>query len=1585
MRRALTKRLPLVLIAVLIFVAIFSIAFSATSVADASNESTPITLNEFTVGHLSDIHYFPLDYCYQDVKNSDYVDSDFYYSMTGDTKLVLESGAILNGTIQAIIADANSGIAPQYIVASGDLSKNGERAALIDVANAMRYLQNEVRKINGYSNFQVFATPGNHDLYNGSSELYTKSTGASRVADGITSAEFALIFAGLGYPNANLNGNDDAINLTDYLPESYWSSEYTSGYVESYNASNFVTHYYNRALQAAYDCKTANENLTLSQTKLNHYLSIGDSLNSLTFAVEFTDDAMKGNSMFIIDSTDREVSENGIPVRLSRMAFENLYSDEQAFAQREFYLDMHLPNGDVLINTSSAASKTDVIAAFEKGDNVYIKSAYDHITGGRITQDCLDWLKTYSLTQTGDRTTQNEESYIATFHHNALPHFSQEDDILKDFTLYNWEYVCKSLLDIGVRYVMTGHMHSTDVAIYTDTAGRTLYDMETGSSISYDSPRRYVSLTRTNCDGKLGEQFTSSVHSLERFKETASSHINSANNWNESAYQQAISAYNAAQTAANWKAVLDSNPDYFTYILHYDRLSQESYNEYINEEIYSQIVDRLLSHFINEKTISSLTSSITGMLVGADSILPSILSGFGQTLNGLAMYLIDTLIYELYPDGYPYNGELYDNAYDYITAVAYSIVNLEFGDETIASAVNTANKGKMNVAEIAAFILMSHNEGIEVSFEETNESITATFSEITLTSGAPNGFKMPTDRVYRMRFLAALKDFTAQCDSGELVEKLLDTLIDPVLRNEDSLLKTLLSYKFDLRKAYTPEQNYMRKEYITKQQYDSISRILDLLPSLLQGMLKTEVGEITIDTTNLVLSDVITMAMPLLKNLLGDSLGFNIEGTDLIAILEGFLDDYLVESFYVGIGGIAKEIVVAFATDESRDVADMNDTSVEFLLQPYANYAYGGTQMTYVGTINNASSVASATNPATQKNGRVPSRVTANFDTIDSTEKYTFKFYTDEDIYATFRWKSDINDQWQTISTSSATKTVNADNWYESTASNNGVTISTVTKPVYLPLIDLGLLCITHGEIGYEYEDAKGNDAFAYYKYNDRDSAPANSVIYRNVTTVTVTGLSANTTYYYDLVGTYSIGDEILEFSLADFAKQNMEYSNDYFTFTTAMDENADAFEFITIADIQGMVENMYTQSYNAMKAILGDNTINGYNFILNAGDMCDNGKNFNQWAYALDTYLPAFANTSTFLAAGNHEKSDFALNNFYNYSLSDTTQNAESGLYYSFDYANAHFVVLNTNDTDSKGLGATQLKWLKNDLKNNDSKWTFVIMHKSLYSTGSHSTDTEVVAMRNQLVPLFNTYGVDIVFGGHDHTYAVTSLVDSNGNVSEYTANDGVTYAGTGVLFVTLGTMGTKYYQYNENPNVTPNIDEDASILSTLDSQTFGRVVVNGNALTYIGYEYNSTTAKCEAIATIILGKGDTLATEALRNIFTAVEDTYQVDFFGKENTLANPITSKMIPAGYSVAYIADGVEYANINQIKVSGASVKVDVVLKNADGSSLGSVKTLTIEKENFALNVSLFVVIPIVVLGGVAAIVIVALKRKKKAKS
>ena len=188
-------------------------------------------------------------------------------------------------------------------------------------------------------------------------------------------------------------------------------------------------------------------------------------------------------------------------------------------------------------------------------------------------------------------------------------------------------------------------------------------------------------------------------------------------------------------------------------------------------------------------------------------------------------------------------------------------------------------------------------------------------------------------------------------------------------------------------------------------------------------------------------------------------------------------------------------------------------------------------------------------------------------------------------------------------------------------------------------------------------------------------------------------------------------------------------------------------------------------------------------------------------------------------------------------------------GVYYSFDYANAHFVVLNTNDAGLNGLGETQFNWLKHDLETSDKKWKFVLMHKSLFSGGSHSYDGEVVAMRKQLVPLFANTGVNIVFAGHDHTYTSTMLIDKNGKATDKQDLNGLQYTGDGVLYITLGTMGTKYYEYGTNPNVTPKLDGDKSILHTLDTQTFGKVVVTADSITFTAYQYDPATNSLKVI----------------------------------------------------------------------------------------------------------------------------------------
>lgn len=1474
MSNKLQKRLPLVFVATLAIVLASVMTFSIAGIATADTAKSPV--DKLEIGQFSDIHYFPVDECYQDINSSDYKTSDFYNSMTGDTKLVMESGMILKQQIEAFIADAKQEKAPRYLFASGDLSKNGEVKALVDVANALRYLQNTVRSLGGiYSDFQIFATPGNHDLYNTSGALYSKTDGSKRVSDALSTMQFALVFAGLGYPEANLTGSDGAINLTEYMPAEYWYGEYTTEYIPSKNAKGLEIHYYNEHLEAVRNMSDGT-----TSDKLNEYYQIGDVSNALSLSVEIADGNHNDYAFMVIDAHDRESVDVGAYVRVNAAEYEVLKGKKQANGASYTYYGA---TAEGAVDTS-----TTIVPDFSSDNAVVFRSTgLDHLCGGRLTEGVLDWMQKFCEEQNA-KATLGEKTIISCFHQNALPHWEMEDEILKDFTIYNWENTAKRLLDMGARYVFTGHMHVCDAMTYTDVEGRTLYDFQTGSCVSYYSPRRYTTLERYDFDGKLGETCISSVFCLDDlqdangvarpFKEVPSHNVFTASAFKDAEFKDAYAKYKQATTEADkeekWAAVVATNPDYLAYMINYDKMNAMNYNDYINEQIYSILVERVVDHFINQSTIDSLVGTVMNMIGGDNTVLGIVRSTLfadfkrGETardiygnmeasdkkeaLNGLVKYILDTVLKGV---TYTHNGVEYNSALDLVNAVVNEVLAWNYGDDSIKSTVNPANSGKMNIKDVAAFIMTAHTMGIEISLDETAESIKAVFGEEkAVEEGKDYLFKHPFNPTYRLRMVAAVKDMQEQLLSGKFVKDLLKTLLDPIFTEDGSLLKTILNNHFNFKDA-------VEKGYITEAAFAHLKKGLGTqLPSVLKNpivssflsKLGVEISlpdNYSINAEDFVLVNVVNDLLPAIKTLVAKLLGFSLEGPDVISIVQNFLDSYLVDSFYKGLGGIANDIVITFSTDVYPDLDDFAHPNKPSYYQPDKAYEKDGVRLSYLSTLNKVSTVGATFNAATQQNGRVPSRVTANFDTANGTTSYTIKFYTEENVYGTFRLLDEKGNIIGEVGTSQAkafaeyakNKTDYLDvKEYKELANGINATVFTQTKPQYIPLIDLGLLCLTHGEIMDDDDNP--------YVYGDRDKAVANSVIYYNCTTVTINGLEAGKTYYYDILGNYET-DKTNYFSLLDFIK-NDGYVGNALKFTTAADRSVDVFEFLTVADIQGMIQSMYDESHEAVEALLKDERVNTFDFILNAGDMCDNGKNFNQWGMALNTYQDLTLNSSMFFTAGNHENKTGSIDRFFNYTVKDgaNVKQIENN-YYSFDYANAHFTVLDTNDASSEGLGKAQLEWLKNDLKNTDAKWKFVLMHKSLYSAGSHAFDGEVKAMRTQLGTIFAENGVNVVFGGHDHTYTTTYLVDKDGNAVDKTSKDGVRYTGDGVLYVTLGTFGTKFYNYRENDMTTPKFNDNGSILHTLDSQTFGKVKVDGETITFTGYYFNRTTGKIDQI----------------------------------------------------------------------------------------------------------------------------------------
>jgi hypothetical protein len=93
---------------------------------------------------------------------------------------------------------------------------------------------------------------------------------------------------------------------------------------------------------------------------------------------------------------------------------------------------------------------------------------------------------------------------------------------------------------------------------------------------------------------------------------------------------------------------------------------------------------------------------------------------------------------------------------------------------------------------------------------------------------------------------------------------------------------------------------------------------------------------------------------------------------------------------------------------------------------------------------------------------------------------------------------------------------------------------------------------------------------------------------------------------------------------------------------------------------------------------------------------------------------------------------------------------------WYTFTYGNARLVCLQVDGTDIDGAdsffpGSEQYEWLEETLLANTKPWLFVVFHIPPYTSVDEGWESWV---RQILTPLFDWYGVDVVFNGHRHNY---------------------------------------------------------------------------------------------------------------------------------------------------------------------------------------------------------------------------------------
>jgi 3',5'-cyclic AMP phosphodiesterase CpdA len=147
------------------------------------------------------------------------------------------------------------------------------------------------------------------------------------------------------------------------------------------------------------------------------------------------------------------------------------------------------------------------------------------------------------------------------------------------------------------------------------------------------------------------------------------------------------------------------------------------------------------------------------------------------------------------------------------------------------------------------------------------------------------------------------------------------------------------------------------------------------------------------------------------------------------------------------------------------------------------------------------------------------------------------------------------------------------------------------------------------------------------------------------------------------------------------------------------------------------------------------------FDFVILLGDNIYGGHSSNdlekKFAQPYKTLLDG--GVKFYASLGNH---DDASERFYK------PFNMNGANYYSFKKGNVHFFALDSNYMDPK-----QIDWLQKELQNaGNSDWKICFFHHPLYSSArKHGPATD---LRLLLEPIFQKYGVNVVFAGHEHVY---------------------------------------------------------------------------------------------------------------------------------------------------------------------------------------------------------------------------------------
>lgn len=243
--------------------------------------------------------------------------------------------------------------------------------------------------------------------------------------------------------------------------------------------------------------------------------------------------------------------------------------------------------------------------------------------------------------------------------------------------------------------------------------------------------------------------------------------------------------------------------------------------------------------------------------------------------------------------------------------------------------------------------------------------------------------------------------------------------------------------------------------------------------------------------------------------------------------------------------------------------------------------------------------------------------------------------------------------------------------------------------------------------------------------------------------TVTLEELTPGTTYYY---------------WLGDGRDGNWSERR---SFTTQAETAPETTKFYVLGDTQMLgIPEQDAEAIAVLSAMLESIGQKGVDFGLQTGDFVDNGGTYAHYQEILDVFQnSAVADKPVIHVLGNHEYYGDLSGNVVNQIFQIPGRD-----YYSVEINNVYLAVIN-NSADIEAAAA----WLVEDAAASDCTWKIASIHEPAYYTNASAG---TLKYQQKLTPAFDEAGIDVVFSGHDHSYARTEQL-TDGKVVE----DGTTY----------------------------------------------------------------------------------------------------------------------------------------------------------------------------------------------------------------